>query len=187
MNPHTRSARRIRALVAVVATAVSLSVAHAVRSDDPWTAFPSSEAAVDGTGAAAVVPQAPTGTAGTDGLTRGTRRAYDAARSAMRREGIEVTLTSGHRSAAVQEQLYRQAIDKYGSPEAARVWVLPPDESMHVRGVALDIAPKRAARWLDRHGARFGLCRTMQWEWWHFEYDAAWQRAADCPPPRKRP
>jgi D-alanyl-D-alanine carboxypeptidase len=185
MNPHTTSGRRIRTLAAVVATAASLLVANAVRSDHPDdTAYPWSEVAVDGT--AEPVPQAPTGTAGTDGLTRGTRRAYGAAASAMRADGIGITLTSGHRSAAVQEQLYRQAIEKYGSVEEARVWVLPPDESRHVRGVAVDVAPKQAARWLDRNGARFGLCRTMEWEWWHFEYDAAWDRADDCPPPRRR-
>jgi D-alanyl-D-alanine dipeptidase len=66
------------------------------------------------------------------------------------------------------------------------VWVLPPDESHHVRGTAVDIAPRQAARWLDRHGARYGLCRTMEWEWWHFEYDAAWQRAGHCPQPQRR-
>lgn len=186
MSSPTGAGRRLRTLAAVVATAASLLVAHAVRSDDPAPMeYPPSQVALDG--ATGPVPQAPSGTAGTDGLTRGTRRAYDAAAAAMRAQGIGMTLTSGHRSAAVQEQLYRQAIEKYGSAEKARVWVLPPDESKHVRGVAVDVAPRRAARWLDRNGARFGLCRTMAWEWWHFEYDAAWDRADDCPPPRRRP
>jgi LAS superfamily LD-carboxypeptidase LdcB len=133
------------------------------------------------------VPEPPTGTAGTGGLTPGTLRAYRAAAAAMSADGIELTLTSGFRSRAEQQQLYEQAIDKYGSPDAARVWVLPPQESQHVRGVAVDVAPREAARWLDEHGARFGLCRTMDWEWWHFEYDAGWQRAGSCPPPRRRP
>ncbi len=135
----------------------------------------------------APVPDPPAGTATTGGLTAGTRRAYRAAAAAMRAEGIAVTLNSGYRTPAEQQQLYEQAIAKYGSQAAARVWVLPPDESQHVRGVALDVGPKEAARWLDEHGARYGLCRTMDWEWWHFEYAAAWQRSGACPPPRRRP
>ena len=134
------------------------------------------------------VPQAPTGPAGTagiSGLTAGTRRAFLDAQAAMAAQGLHMTLTSGYRSPAEQAELYRQAIAKYGSPEAAAVWVLPPSQSQHVRGVAVDVAPQDAARWLDAHGSSYGLCRTMEWEWWHFEYRAGW-RSSGCPPMRRR-
>ncbi len=175
---------RTRAVVVAVVAAVAL----AVSVDHLWDGDVALGAAAGDVRIAAVpAPEPPTGTAPTDGLTPGTRRAFRAAAAAMQADGIELTLSSGYRSAAEQQQLYEQAIEKYGSPEAARVWVLPPAESRHVRGVAVDVAPREAARWLDEHGARFGLCRTMDWEWWHFEYDAGWQRAGTCPPPRRRP
>ncbi len=174
---------RAVALAAAVAATLALSVDHL------WAGAPS----VTGGGAAGdvrsgpvPVPEPPTGTASAGGLTRGTRAAYRAAAAAMRADGIEMILNSGYRSRAEQQELYEQAIAKYGSPEEARVWVLPPEESQHVRGVAVDVGPRQAARWLDRHGARYGLCRTMEWEWWHFEYDLEWQRAGSCPPPRRR-
>jgi hypothetical protein len=34
----------------------------------------------------------------------------------------------------------------------------------------MDIRPYGGARWLERHGYRYGLRRTVDHEWWHFEY-----------------
>jgi D-alanyl-D-alanine dipeptidase len=34
----------------------------------------------------------------------------------------------------------------------------------------MDIRPFGGARWLDRHGDEYGLYRTFDNEWWHFEY-----------------
>jgi hypothetical protein len=48
--------------------------------------------------------------------------------------------------------------------------VLPPSESAHVHGIALDVRPVEGARWLERHGGRHHLYRIYANEWWHFEY-----------------
>ncbi|MER6898653.1 D-alanyl-D-alanine carboxypeptidase, partial [Amycolatopsis sp. NPDC000740] len=47
---------------------------------------------------------------------------------------------------------------------------LPPAQSQHVQGVALDVRPYEGAQWLEVHGGRFGLYRVYDNEWWHFEY-----------------
>ncbi|CAM2758580.1 D-alanyl-D-alanine carboxypeptidase family protein [Skermania piniformis] len=47
--------------------------------------------------------------------------------------------------------------------------MLPPGESTHVRGEAIDVGPQNGAAWLEANGSRYGLCRTFANEWWHFE------------------
>jgi zinc D-Ala-D-Ala carboxypeptidase len=96
-------------------------------------------------------------------------RALGKARSAARAAGLDLQVTSGFRSAATQQRLYDEAIAKYGSPEKARRWVLPPAESAHVKGLAVDVGPPAAAAWLERNGVRYGLCRRYLNEGWHFE------------------
>ena len=58
---------------------------------------------------------------------------------------------------------------------------------MHVQGLAVDVGDGPAADWLDEHGARFGLCRTLSWEWWHFEWRQRWEATGACPAPAKTP
>ena len=96
-------------------------------------------------------------------------RAVSKAQTAARTAGLDLQVTSGFRGAATQQRLYDQAIAKYGSPERARHWVLPPAESAHVKGLAVDVGPPAAAGWLERNGVRFGLCRRYVNEGWHFE------------------
>lgn len=96
-------------------------------------------------------------------------RAIGKAQTAAQAAGVDLQVTSGFRSAATQQRLYDQAIAKYGSPQTARHWVLPPAESAHVRGLAVDVGPPAAAAWLDTHGVHFGLCRRYVNESWHFE------------------
>ncbi|WP_082220873.1 M15 family metallopeptidase [Luteipulveratus halotolerans] len=115
---------------------------------------------------------------GTKGLDAGLRRALIRARQEAP-EGIRLRVTSGYRPASTQERLWKAAIRQYGSRAEARKWVLPPEDSSHVQGAAVDIGPREGARWLELNGARFGLCRTYRNEWWHFE-DVA--RDGDCPP-----
>ena len=98
-------------------------------------------------------------------MRRAVRRAVQAAAA----DGVELRVASGWRSRAHQERLFADAVAKYGSPQAARRWVLPPDDSEHVQGRAVDVAPPEAAAWLDEHGVRFGLCRRYDNEPWHFE------------------
>lgn len=126
------------------------------------------------------------------GLDPGLVAALASAVAAARQAGHDPSVTSGFRTVAEQEALLADAIVEYGPIEALR-WVFPPDRSMHVRGLAVDVGDRQAAEWLDGHGARFGLCRTLPWEWWHFEWRPAWEASSTCPGPvddpngRRRP
>lgn len=105
------------------------------------------------------------------GLTPATRAAFEAARTrALWRHGELLGLTSGHRDAAEQAALFAAEVARTGSEELARRRTLPPDESRHVAGLALDVRPSEGARWLEMHGAAYGLYRMYDNEWWHFEY-----------------
>ena len=96
-------------------------------------------------------------------------RAFSKARTAALKAGLDLQVTSGFRSVATQQALYDDARAKYGSAETARRWVLPPAESNHVKGLAIDVGPRAAAAWLETHGVHYGLCRRYVNEWWHFE------------------
>lgn len=106
-----------------------------------------------------------------DGLTPATRAAFEAARAeALWRHGELIGLTDGYRDARVQARLFAETVRRAGSPGLAMKWTLPPHESRHVTGTALDVRPVEGARWLERHGARHHLYRVYDNEWWHFEY-----------------
>ena len=94
--------------------------------------------------------------------------------------GVELHVTSGWRSRAEQQQLFEAAVATYGSAAKARRWVLPPGESEHVRGGAVDVGPPAAAAWLEQHGVRYGLCRRYANEPWHFELLAP-AKGQPCP------
>lgn len=105
------------------------------------------------------------------GLTPATRAAFEAARTtALWQHGELLGLTSGYRDAAAQAALYAAEVERTGSVEAARRWTLPPHDSRHVAGAAVDVRPTEGARWLEEHGAPYGLYRVYDNEWWHFEY-----------------
>ncbi|WP_116021050.1 M15 family metallopeptidase [Thermomonospora umbrina] len=105
------------------------------------------------------------------GLAPETLTAFTHARAeAFWRDGQLIGLTSGHRDAAHQHRIFIEEVRRTGSVAAARRRVLPPEESGHVRGLALDVRPTEGARWLERHGGRYGLYRVYDNEWWHFEY-----------------
>ena len=95
--------------------------------------------------------------------------------------GVELYVDSGWRSREYQEQLFREAVLKYGSEEEAARWVATPDTSAHVSGDAVDIGPSASAGWLSEHGAQYDLCRIYGNEPWHFELRP---EASDqgCPP-----
>ena len=124
---------------------------------------------------------APEGTGDVERLDPALRRAVERATAAAARDGVALRVASGWRSARHQARLHAEAVEKYGSPAAARRWVLPPEESEHVRGAAVDIAPREAAAWLEEHGVRYGLCRRYDNEPWHFERLAA-AKGSTCPP-----
>ncbi len=110
------------------------------------------------------------------GLTPDAHRAFTAARAeALWRDGQLIGLTSGHRDASLQYRMYVADLRSPGAPK-----VLPPERSAHVRGYAMDVRPREGAQWLEAYGWRYGLYRTYDNEWWHFEYHPG-------PPPRRLP
>ncbi|WP_255450360.1 M15 family metallopeptidase [Skermania sp. ID1734] len=123
----------------------------------------------------------PTGSAaGTEGLTPALATAYTLAKNAADADGVPLSITSGYRTYAEQQQLWVDGIHTYGSPDAARHWVLPPEESTHPRGEAIDVGPQAGAQWLQANGNRWGLCRSFENEWWHFELETT--PGGTCPP-----
>lgn len=122
-----------------------------------------------------------------NGLQPGLMDAFGRAQATAAASGFRLTITSGFRTADEQAALLEAEIAKRRSREAAMWWVFPPERSMHVQGLAVDVGDGPAADWLDEEGARFGLCRTLSWEWWHFEWRERWEEAGACPAPAQTP
>nr|WP_271175134.1 D-alanyl-D-alanine carboxypeptidase family protein [Agrobacterium sp. MAFF310724] len=82
-----------------------------------------------------------------------------------------VTVNSGFRSVERQQQLWLEALKKYGSPEAARKWVAPPGNSQHNRGNAADLGygSDASRQWVHANANQFGLNFPMGHEPWHIE------------------
>ncbi|RVG95999.1 D-alanyl-D-alanine carboxypeptidase family protein [Sinorhizobium meliloti] len=82
-----------------------------------------------------------------------------------------VTINSGYRSIERQQQLWLDALKKYGSPEAARKWVAPPGNSQHNHGNAADLgySSGRARQWMHANAGNFGLSFPLANENWHIE------------------
>ena len=135
-------------------------------------------------GGAAATGSATAGTAASSaatGLDPELERRFVVAQEAAAADGVSLTLTSGWRSAADQQELVDAAVERYGSVQEAHRWVLPPERSAHVRGTAIDVGPTDGALWLGEHGFELGLCRTYANELWHFEMLA--DGAERCPDP----
>ncbi|MEZ0114172.1 D-alanyl-D-alanine carboxypeptidase [Catenulispora sp. EB89] len=114
------------------------------------------------------------------GMTHGTQQAFLAAQKAAQAAGLSFVLNSGYRSAAYQQRVFDCWVKQLGSPQAARQYALPPNESAHVQGYAMDIAPPSAASWLESTAGKYGLCRRYQDETWHFEYQSRY-KTQGCP------
>jgi D-alanyl-D-alanine carboxypeptidase len=84
-------------------------------------------------------------------------------------EGVEFYVISGWRSRKYQEQLFREAVSKYGSKEEAARWVATPGTSAHETGNAVDLGHSDTTAWLSEHGAKYGLCQIYSNEPWHYE------------------
>ncbi|WKL42066.1 D-alanyl-D-alanine carboxypeptidase family protein [Sinorhizobium meliloti] len=82
-----------------------------------------------------------------------------------------VTINSGYRSIERQQQLWLDALKKYGSPEAARKWVAPPGNSQHNHGNAADLgySSGQARQWMHANAGNFGLSFPLANENWHIE------------------
>jgi LAS superfamily LD-carboxypeptidase LdcB len=137
-----------------------------------------------------------TGTAGRKiPLHRLAAAAWQALVAAARRDGLAAPLllpTSGFRDPAHQARLWKTALARYGSPEAARKWVAPPGSSPHQTGRAIDfylggsngsanVAKLRtlpAYRWMVANAQRFGFYPYPA-EPWHWEYNPPAQSAGE--------
>ena len=115
---------------------------------------------------------------GTTNMQPSAARAFDRAFAAARAGGLHPQIRSAWRSRAYQQVLFDRAVATYGSAAEAGRWVLPPSRSAHVKGYAVDVHPQAVAAWLEVHGPAYGICRTYDNEWWHFEYLAT----STCPP-----
>jgi hypothetical protein len=97
---------------------------------------------------------------------------FTAAKAAAEKVGQKIYIASGFRTLERQKYLFASAVKKYGSEAEAAKWVAPPYLSHHPWGIAIDVNyPDEpiGAGWLELNGARFGLCRVYENEWWHFE------------------
>lgn len=82
-----------------------------------------------------------------------------------------LSMHSAYRSPERQAELYAAALEKYGSPEAARKWVAPPGKSNHNRGLAIDLtyASPEVREWVHANAANHGLAFPLSNEPWHIE------------------
>lgn len=83
----------------------------------------------------------------------------------------QITINSGFRDIARQQELWLQALQKYGSPEEARKWVAPPGNSQHNKGNAADLGygSTAAMDWAHKNAGNFGLSFPLGNENWHIE------------------
>ena len=109
-----------------------------------------------------------------------------------RADGVEIVPISGFRSREYQETLFRKAVVKYGSEDAAVRWVARPGHSEHQTGRAIDLGDggdpasdveplfeeTPAFLWLQENAARFGFelsyprnnSRGVHYEPWHWRF-----------------
>jgi hypothetical protein len=92
-----------------------------------------------------------------------------AVRRLIAASGDRVRLVSGYRSVAEQTLLWERALKRYGNAQAADNWVAPPGDSMHERGLAVDLGGDLtlAVQLIARY--RLPLWRPLSNEPWHFE------------------
>lgn len=108
---------------------------------------------------------------------------FKAAQTAAKKEGIPLRITSGYRSRSTQAKLFADEVLKLGSETEAAKWVLPPNNSHHPQGTAIDVNynfDPVSTKWLEVNGYIYGLCRAYANEWWHFEGLTA--PGKPCPP-----
>jgi hypothetical protein len=95
-----------------------------------------------------------------------TARAFLAMQAAAAKDGVDLRIESGFRTAEEQRALFRAWRHGRGN-KAAR-----PGQSNHQSGRALDIAvqSRGAFEWLEANAAPFRFERTVKGEPWHWEY-----------------
>ena len=83
----------------------------------------------------------------------------------------QLFMMSAYRSPERQAQLWEEALAKYGSPEAARKGVAPPNQSNHNHGLAIDMkyGSDAARDWFHANAPNYGLALPLSNEPWHVE------------------
>eukprot|EP00913_Durusdinium_trenchii_P021275 g19988.t1 len=83
----------------------------------------------------------------------------------------QIKINSGYRSEERQQQLWNDALRKYGSVAEARKWVAPPGKSQHNAGNAADLGygSDAARQWAHANASKFGLSFPLSNEAWHIE------------------
>lgn len=101
----------------------------------------------------------------------GTAVFHSALNKMIAASGGKLSIKSGTRTPERQAQLYAAALQKYGSPEAARKWVAPPGHSNHERGLAVDLgfSDPAAIAWAHQNAGQYGLTFPLSNENWHIE------------------
>ncbi|WP_410643870.1 D-alanyl-D-alanine carboxypeptidase family protein [Amycolatopsis sp. lyj-346] len=74
-------------------------------------------------------------------------------RATAQQRGVRLCAQDGKRSVAQQQREFAEAVRKFGARELASRYVLQPEESMHVQGIAVDVPPLSAAARVEREGA----------------------------------
>lgn len=85
--------------------------------------------------------------------------------------GGKISVKSGKRSNQRQQQLWQNALKKYGDPEVADNWVARPGHSKHEKGIAADLAYADAAAkaWAHENAKKYGIHFPLANEDWHAE------------------
>ena len=96
-----------------------------------------------------------------------------------KKQNVTLCLQDGKRSSRQQQAQFDDYVKRFGTRELALKYALPPDESMHVKGVAIDVQPLSASGWVERSAGKYGWCRRYENEPWHFEFDTRYR--AGCP------
>ena len=187
LSEQVRTARRRRRRTRRAVTCLAGAAAAAFVGAHVLTSTAASDGLPDVSNTGGPAPASSTTGPAATGPVPGLLEAFRRAQTAAAVAGQQLTITSGFRTAEEQAALLDAEVAERGSLEEALWWVFPPDRSMHVQGLAIDVGDGPAADWLAREGARFGLCRTLAWEWWHFEWRERWEAAAACPKPAHVP
>ena len=108
-----------------------------------------------------------------------------AAQRAAELAGVVLKYSTAYRSLSFQRYLFQQEIKETGSRKKAMKEVLPPKVSMHPWGLAIDVmrftsVDRKRAKWLQKNGYKWGLCRRYDNEFWHFEPRTT--PGTPCPP-----
>jgi LAS superfamily LD-carboxypeptidase LdcB len=186
-----RSAEQSRAAAAAAAAQASADAAAASAA-----AAAADAAAADGTGPAD--PDTPGEDGGArcagyeqyadeqpTGMRADAAAAWSAADAAAAAAGVTMCLADGKRSRSQQQATYDEYVAEFGADMAAQ-YVLPPDKSAHVLGLAVDVQPYAGYTWLEGTRGALGFCRTYDNEAWHFEFDQQFVTAG-CPARQPHP